>query len=177
MNKRRTANKYLKKLKNGNTAVFDEFFRLFYGYVHDIALFELDDKSLADDVVETTFEAVLNGISEFDEGKSGYAWLVTIAKNTVRTFNRTERKYCLTDFDADAAPFGAGEYEFDGEGNYNVIQALQMLDPIDRRIYWLYVYEDKSIAEIARILGMDYIPVYRRLIKSTKKLENFYKKM
>lgn len=160
MNIRRTANKYLKKLKARDTSVFDAFYRLFYVYIRDIAFVYLTDKTYADDVADFTFETVLRNLDEFDETKNGYAWMVNIAKNAAFAKNR--------------ANVSDGENLPDFEGESDIVCALRTLDPEHRKIVWLKLYEDKTFAEIGDILDMERRLVYADYKKAAKILRKYF---
>lgn len=164
MNMRRTANKYLKKLKDSDTSVFEAFYRLFYVYIRDIAFVYLTDKTYADDVADFTFETVLRNLDEFDETKNGYAWMVDIAKNAAFAKNRDAKVYNVSD--------GEKLPDFESEGD--IVRALRTLDPEHRKIVWLKLYEDKTFAEIGDILGMERRRVHAEYKKAAKILRKYF---
>lgn len=170
MDKRKTANRYLKKLKEDKT-VFDDFFRCFYGYIKTVAYYHLIDKNYVNDVVQQTFEAVLAHIQEFDDRMSGYAWMVQIAFNAARTFNKKEKYYDRSDTEENVVE---DVYYEDSDGDYNVAKALATLEENDRKIVVLKVFEDKTFEEISRIVNMHPSTVYLHYRKNLKFLREFF---
>ena len=57
-----------------------------------------------------------------------------------------------------------------------LVEAVMQLEEEDRLIVQLYYYEDYSIKEIARIVGMKESSVYTRLNRARKKIQRWMTK-
>lgn len=161
---------YLIRLKNGERCL-EKFFRAASGYIKFVAYYYLVDKSFVDDVVNSTLYKIFDNIQTFDEKQSGKAWISKIAQNEAYTINNRERKHnhssldevceevvCTTD-DSKKLEFMAA-----------LENSLSELDETDRAIVIFRIIEDLTFEEIASRLNMYVGTVYKRFIRSAKKI-------
>ncbi len=73
--------KYIKRFINGDASAFDEIYNQTRKSVYYAALAVLRDKSLAEDVMQTTYMRVLKSIQSYTLGTNASAWIIKIAKN------------------------------------------------------------------------------------------------
>lgn len=73
--------KYIKRFIDGDASSFDGIYMQTRKSVYYVALSILHDKSLAEDVMQTTYIRVLKNIHDYKFGTNASAWIIKIAKN------------------------------------------------------------------------------------------------
>ncbi|MFA5006456.1 MAG: RNA polymerase sigma factor [Candidatus Izemoplasmatales bacterium] len=144
----------VRRLKDGDRAVFDEIYERTRKTVYYSVLPILRDRSLADDIVQDCYMKMLDSIGNYTE-KNFLAYLVTIARNLALNEYRRRRRTVYTDADIDdLAPFS---YESPLEiraGNEAIIRkALSALDEDEKAVFLLHNVSDLPHREIALVLG------------------------
>lgn len=134
-----------------------------YAYLHE--------RELAEDAVQETFLKAYRAMDSFRGESSEKTWLISIAINVCRNvhrsgwFNRMNRSVTpedlsvavWDDYDQDAADLAA---------------AIQQLPDKLKEVVILYYYQEISMPEIARIVGVTPSMVSRRIKKAHAKLHD-----
>ena len=123
------------------------------------------------DITGDTFRIALERFDEFDPRRGHErAWLYGIASNLLRRHWRTEerrlraRLRSTTSPDVTGDPLVSVDARIDAEREVNrVIGAIAGLDPDDRELLILVVWEQLSSSEAARVLGIPAGTVRSRL--------------
>ena len=71
---------------------FEQLYKMTANHLRNVAVFYLDDKSLADDVVSESFVRVIVYIDSANEDRDGYNWLCKIVENEARRMNQKYRR-------------------------------------------------------------------------------------
>ncbi|SDB13259.1 RNA polymerase sigma-70 factor, ECF subfamily [Ruminococcaceae bacterium FB2012] len=135
--------------------------------VYGIALSHLNSRADADDVFQETFLLYHTKAPQFDDEKALKAWLVRTALNLCRSSNSSIWN-TRVDKDPDAGADVAvhfGSREEDG-----IWAAVRSLEPKYRTAVYLFYFEDMSVREIAKALGITEAAVQKRLSRARKKL-------
>ena len=150
---------------------FEQLYKMTANHLRNVAVFYLDDKSLADDVVSESFVRVIVYIDSANEDRDGYNWLCKIVQNVALSKNAAEKR----------AAFLEEEYrknlelrylrdEF-ADAEFNSI--LSVLDEPDRSIAYRWFFLGETQEEIGRDHGVSKVAVCKRLKRICKKLKNY----
>jgi RNA polymerase sigma-70 factor, ECF subfamily len=79
-------------LRNGDEAAFTELVEAYGPMLMRLALMHVPSRAVAEEVVQETWLAVLNGIDRFEGRSSLKTWITSILLNTARTRGERERR-------------------------------------------------------------------------------------
>lgn len=119
--------------------------RAFFRYIHV-------PEDYVDDLIQETFEKMLNKIDDFDESKKFSSWLMTIGRNLyVDQYRRKLRGEEILAEDVSETPIADPEKE--AVGKITVEELLKNLDIKERFIVEMRVFQKLSFAEISELTG------------------------
>ncbi len=146
----------------------EELIRLYQVPLLRLCYIQLQDRALAEDAVQETFLKAYKGFAEFRRESSEKTWLVRIAVNVCRDYQRGS---WLRHTDRSVTPdmLQIGETQPETE-DMDLSLAVMKLPPKMREMILLYYYQDMGTEEIARTLGITQSTVSYRLKKSREKL-------
>jgi RNA polymerase sigma-70 factor (ECF subfamily) len=158
----------------GDSGAFDEIVREYQKQVEGLAFRLLGDPGGLDDIVQDIFVTVFTKLKGF-RGESGFStWLTRIAVNRCRTAIRRRRIWSRglawlrsTTVDSYVTP----AVEEPAESAVRVRRAVYGLAEKYRVPIVLRYFENRSIAEIAEILGLAPGTVEVRLTRARQKLK------
>ena len=107
--------KFIKKFINGDASAFDEVYNRTRKSVYYVALSILRDKTLAEDVMQTTYIRVLKNIQSYALGTNASAWIIKIAKNEAINMKKVRMREQSVDEYENLTIFGANEPDTYGE--------------------------------------------------------------
>ena len=107
--------KFIKKFINGDASAFDEVYNRTRKSVYYVALSILRDKTLAEDVMQTTYMRVLKNIQSYALGTNASAWIIKIAKNEAINMKKVRMREQSVDEYENLALFGVNEPDTYGE--------------------------------------------------------------
>ncbi|MBX3621661.1 MAG: RNA polymerase sigma factor [Rhizobacter sp.] len=133
-------------------------------YAHSLTL----DRSLADDVVQTTLERALTHWHQFDQRRDLLVWLLSIAHNAWRDTQRRGMRLVVVDPQAlqDEQDRRHGDPGADIGLRMDLLAALQRLSPEQREPLLLVTVEDLSYAECAEVLHIPIGTVMSRISRA-----------
>lgn len=117
----------------------------------------------AEDVAQETFLRYYTTDKQFDSPAHLRAWLLRVAKNRAVDLLRSPRRRELPLEEADGPAFPTEE----GEALFRAVMALP---EAYRLTVHLFYYEDYSVQEIARVLGLPQTTVRTRLFRGRQLL-------
>ena len=129
---------------------------------------QLQDQALAEDAVQETFLKAYKGFDSFRGDSNEKTWLIRIAVNTCRDFQRggwfkhTDRRVT-----PDMLPVGTVQPDTE---DLDLSLAVMKLPRKIREAILLYYYQDMSTEEIAETLGIAQSSVSNRLRRGREKL-------
>jgi RNA polymerase sigma-70 factor, ECF subfamily len=137
------------------------------------------DSGLAADAVDEAFMAIWRTAASYTGAGSAEGWIRHIVRNKVIDALRKQRERPLASDEAvrqmeaiaDDADTPAEAAEKNAAAN-ELKAALARLTPDHREVIWLCYYEDKSVSEIAVIMGCPENTVKTRLFHARKQLKN-----
>ena len=146
--------------------MMDEYSSMLVG----ICAILLDDRDLAQDVVQETFIRVYKKMDSFRGARpeSEKAWLTRIAVNTCKdTLRSSWMRHIDNRQEIEALPLSMASC---AEERLALTQAIMALAPKHREIVLLYYYQDMSLRACAQVLGISAPTATRRLQQAQKKL-------
>ncbi len=137
-------------------ADYKKLYRLAYSYVHN-------ENDALDIVQESAYKAIKNSYTLKNPQYVG-TWLYRIVINESISFLRKHKQQLVELYEAD------GETE-DQYTDFDLRQALNSLDPLDKTVVVLRFFEGMQLNQIAEAMDENLNTVKSRLYRSLKKLK------
>ena len=119
--------------------------------VFRMALGFLRDRAHAEDVTQDIFLKLWQGLPAYDGRASPGTWLYTIARNTCLSALRSDSYRRALPLDAAQEPAAPAE---PGMKDLALAQVMERLPEIQRTAITLFYLQEKSVGEVALMLGM-----------------------
>ncbi len=146
---------YAEKCQAGDTDAFGVLYDRYIEKIYRFIYYKIFSKETAEDLTSDVFTKAFQKIDSFDAGKGNFsAWLYRIARNTVIDHYRT-RKATLPIDDVFDVAFDERTVEQKDAimALEKVSKYLDTLNPKQREIITLRIWEELSYREIAEIVG------------------------
>lgn len=137
-----------------------------------IAMHQLQNRSDAEDAVQTVFLKLLHTAPSFDGEEHEKAWLIRVTINHCRDLLRSSHRKKSVPLEEWSS---AGQAAAANENGGEVLAAVRSLDEKYSTVVFLYYYEGYSTAEIARILASRQGTVESRLHRARARLKELLK--
>lgn len=141
--------------QRGNLADFAQLYDTYVTPIYRFAYYRTFDRQLAEDITSQTFLKALEKIGDFRATRGPFAaWLYGIARNLVIDHFRAAKRTAVLpeEFDVPSDDDPAAETG-DRLAFAEVRKALHLLEPLQRDIILLRLWDGLSYREIARITG------------------------
>lgn len=142
---------FIKKFINGDASAFDEIYNRTRTSVYYAALSVLRDKTLAEDVMQTTYIRVLKNIRSYMFGTNASAWIIKIARNEALNVKKSRTREQPVDENENNTIFGISNPDTYGE---LTDLAKRLLTDDEFLILMLVTACGYKRKEIGKILGM-----------------------
>ncbi len=165
----------------GDPEAFGILVRAYQGRIFGICLRLLRDRGEAECAAQDAFLKAYRALADFRGGSSFETWLTRIAVNGCR--DRLKRKRHVLFFHQSAAPDGedavdppaspepsAERLVLSREIRDRLTAAIGELSPKQRVVFTLKHMEQRSIPEIARLMGLDSGTVKSHLFRAAKRV-------
>jgi len=119
--------------------------------VFRMALAFLKDSGLAEDVTQEIFLKLWKGLPDYDGRASLGTWLFTIARNTCLSFLRSESYRRALPLDAAREPAAPAQPRM---MDFELAQVMERLPEIQRTAITLFYLQEKSVGEVALMMGV-----------------------
>lgn len=155
--------------------LYKNYKRLMFGIAYDILKNEQD----AEDAVQDAFFRLSDNLDKIADADSPQArnFAVVITRNIC--FNMLRKRHIETDIDDEVVCSDkSAEDEFlSAQGVETIERALESLPEKYRDILYLTVYEELSLREAAKLLGITYENAKSRVKRARKKISDFLKEV
>jgi RNA polymerase sigma factor (sigma-70 family) len=163
----------IERIQKGDTNAFSFLVTKYQDVVFSISLKVLKNRDDAEEVAQETFIKAFRSVSSF-RGKSKFStWLFSIAYNTCITSVR-KKKFPTTSIDQvqlNDEEEDWDDFDLTGEERSKMLEmSLKKLPEDDYTLVILYYYEEQSIEDISRIVGLSESNVKVKLHRARKKL-------
>lgn len=111
------------------------------------------DRTLAEDLMQTTFVSVLRSRDRYAAGQPVGPWLIAIATNAARDVLRRDRKRAAL-LSANPPATSTEPVMPDHLARRRLVDALAQLPPTQRQAVWLHKVEGLSFEQIAQTLHL-----------------------
>ncbi|HUA23878.1 MAG TPA: sigma-70 family RNA polymerase sigma factor [Steroidobacteraceae bacterium] len=142
-------------LRKGNRdRAFEELLRRYEGKVYRLCCALLRDRTQAEDAAQESLLRVWKALDRYDERASLSSWIYAITRNRCLTALEKRRPMDSLDDLAEEAELGlpaTGE-PCDGRAK-QLLSLVELLPERLRRALVLYYYEERSVSEVALMLG------------------------
>lgn len=132
-----------------------------------------DDFAAVDDIVQIATMKAINGVDNLKNKNALKGWLLTITVNAARNYFRSERRY--VPLDESFEQVAPEPKEFDPR-ILQLRDEINKLSPKQKQVIDKCVYEDKSIAQIAREIGAPYNTAKANYTHGLKKIKKNLRK-
>ena len=147
----------VKRLRNGENGAMEEFYSQYAPYLKGVCSRYISDKENAKDVFQNALVRIITHTTEFQYQRQGslQAWASRIVVNEALSFLRDTKRHEFTAWD-DNVPDVAEEDDppIEDIPPEVIHEMVRQLPTGYRTVFNLYVFEDKSHEEIARLLGI-----------------------
>ena len=155
--------------KDDISVLWDEITPKLYGYLVNV----LHDKSLAEDILQTTWLKAIQALSSFKDrsGASFSSWLFAISRNECKQHWRKSGREIPFDFDIHDKEI----IEPKEEDKIFVDQIMKQFSEKDRELVRLYYIADLSLNDIAKLLKINPVTVRVRMHRALTFAKNVLK--
>ncbi|MBV8762828.1 MAG: sigma-70 family RNA polymerase sigma factor [Deltaproteobacteria bacterium] len=156
--------------RGGDRAAFAQLIERHQRAVYAVAFATTRDRTLADDVAQDAFVTAWRRLGELRDPDRLPAWLCGIARNVARDARKRVRPEVHEDVDdviASGTPYDAIS---DAECERVVAAALGELPEQYREPLVLFYYEERSLDDVARYLGLSTATTQKRLSRGRQQL-------
>jgi RNA polymerase sigma factor (sigma-70 family) len=163
----------IERVQHGDANAFSCLVTKYQDVVFSIALKVLKNRNDAEEIAQETFIKAFRSISSF-RGKSKFStWLFSIAYNTCMTSVR-KKKFPATNIDEIRLEDEDEDWDdleiTEEEKSVMLEMSLKKLPEDDYTLIILYYYEEQSIEDVSRIVGLSESNVKVKLHRARKKL-------
>ena len=154
-------------LKNGDLEAFERVYRAFWNKVYQFSGLFIDDDFEREDIVQEVFLKLLTARPSFRDSEHEKAWLIRTTLHRASDLRRSaaRRNVPLEEAAQAAAPQAGSE----------LLTAVRALPEPYSAVIHLYYYEEYSIKEIAKLLGVPTPTVGTRLARGRERLRRLLK--
>jgi RNA polymerase sigma-70 factor (ECF subfamily) len=128
----------------------ERLLNLYETKVFRMALGILNDTGRAEEVTQDIFLKLWQALPAYDGRASPGTWLYAIARNTCLSASRSESYRKTVPLDVPTEPAAPAT----GSRDIELTQCIDHLPEIQRQVITLFYLQDKSVAEVARMLAL-----------------------
>ncbi len=156
--------------RRGDREAFARIIERYQRAVYAVAFSGVRDRALADDVAQDTFVVAWQRLDELRDECRLAAWLCGIARNRARDLRRQTQREIARDLDDVTHTTTPFDQLTEAESERVVAAALAQVPDVYREPLVLYYYEERSIDDVARSLGISAATTNKRLSRGRRYL-------
>ncbi|HEX4269195.1 MAG TPA: RNA polymerase sigma factor [Steroidobacteraceae bacterium] len=163
--------------QGGRDRAFEELLRRYEGKVYRLCCALLGDHAQAEDAAQESFVRVWKALERYDGRASLSSWIYAITRN--RCLTALEKRRSLDSLDELGEDGEVGLYATGNPGVGLVEQLRGLVDLLPerlRRTLVLYYYEERSVSEVALMLGCPEGTVKTMLFRARGALSDILKR-
>lgn len=166
----------IQKVLEGDNNAFGVLVNKYKNLVFTLCVKMIQDKDLAEDVAQDSFVKAFQKLSKFN-GKSKFSsWLYRITYNNCVDAIKKNQKIQTSEIDENTVGESLTGDITKKEKEKFIKEALLQLPEQDRAILTLYYYQDESVSDIAKSVGISESNVKIKLHRSRKVLKSVFEK-
>jgi RNA polymerase sigma-70 factor, ECF subfamily len=161
----------VKRVAAGNRLAMHVLFARHHARVYRFILRSVGDPSVAEDAASEVFLSLWRQADQFKAQSSVSTWLLAIARNKAVAELRRRRREAFEEVEAIADPMDDPEMALQAKDRGQALRlCLARLSPEHREMIDLVYYHEKSMEEIAEIVGIPKNTVKTRTFYARKRL-------
>lgn len=172
---------YITKILDGDNAAFAVLVNRYKNMVFTLAMRMLKNKEEAEEISQDTFVKVFKFMNRFKGDSKFSTWIYRIAYNScldrIKTYKKRYDTVGIDEFTEHKVK--TLETAFDlmdrSDREKSVKECLQRLAPDDSVLITLFYYEELSLQEISKVVGIDQNNVKVKLFRARKRLATILK--
>lgn len=138
----------------GREPAFEELLRRYEGKVYRLCCALLRDRTQAEDAAQESLVRVWKALDRYDGRASMSSWIYAITRNRCLTaLERRRTLEALESWGEDAELAAAATAEVDDDRADHLLGLVESLPERLRRVLVLYYFEERSVNEVALMLG------------------------
>jgi len=168
----------LLQLREGNEKAFEILYKIYAPKIYANILRLVKSVVIAEEILQDVFQKIWEKRESIDLTKSYKYYLITIARNLVFDYFKSEtKKRHLYDhlvqqsIELNNSVQEKLDYK---ETDHILKKAIASLSPQRKLVYTLCKLEGKSYEEVSRILNISHSTISDHLVKATKFIKNYY---
>lgn len=176
-----TDDHYIQQVKEGDTNAFSVLVERYKNMVFTLSLKMLKVREEAEEVSQDTFVKIFRSLSKFNGESKFSTWVYKIAFNTcldrIKKNKRSQPVVTMNEFTEQQAISLLNGFDSteEKERKQMIQDCVRWLPGEDSFLLTLYYFEEQSLEEIAKIIGITANNVKIRLYRSRKKLASVLK--
>lgn len=176
-----TNDHYIQMVKDGDTNAFSVLVERYKNMVFTLSLKMLKAREEAEEVSQDTFVKIFRSLSKFNGESKFSTWVYKIAFNTcldrIKKNKRSQPVVTMNEFTEQQAISLLNGFDSteEKERKQMIQDCVRWLPGEDSFLLTLYYFEEQSLDEIAKIIGITANNVKIRLYRSRKKLASVLK--
>jgi RNA polymerase sigma-70 factor (ECF subfamily) len=139
-----------------HASAFEHLLARYQGKVYRLCCTLLRDPTAAEDAAQESLVRIWKALASYDQRASLSTWIYAITRNRcLSAIERRRELASLSDAGVEAEAQALGAEEREPEDEYALLRELvELLPERYRRTLTLFYYEDRSVSEVASMLGM-----------------------
>jgi len=154
----------MEKTSHGNYDVATEALKNYADMVRRICFIYLRNYTDVEDAFQDVFLKLLQSDTEFENEEHVKAWLCRVAINKCKDMTKSFFRKYVTSIDDIEIPF-------EDEVESDVMNAVLSLPPKYKDVVYLFYYEDYTVPEMAKLLGIKENTIYSNLHRARELLK------
>lgn len=156
--------------RRGDADAFAQIIERYQRAVYAVAYSGVRDRALADDVAQDTFVVAWRRLGELRDDQRIAAWLCGIARNRARDARKRMQREIGRDMEELVHPRTPFDDMSDAELERTIAEALARVPEVYREPLVLFYYEERSVEDVARALGISAATTNKRLSRGRRYL-------
>ncbi|MBA3500306.1 MAG: RNA polymerase sigma factor, partial [Deltaproteobacteria bacterium] len=156
--------------RNGDRTAFAQIIERYHRAVYAVSFSSVRDRTLADDITQDTFVTAWRRFADLRDATKLPAWLCGIARNLGRDARKRIRRETVGDLVEPIDSMTPYEALSEAESERLVAVALGQIPDVYREPLVLYYYEERSVDDVARSLGISAATTNKRLSRGRQYL-------
>lgn len=173
---------YIDKILANDTQAFAILVNRYKNMVYTLVLQLLKNKEEAEEVSQDTFIKIYKNLGKFKGDSKFSTWVYRIAYNTcldrIKTYKKTRNTVGIDEFTQNQVR--TLETAFDlmdrADREQSIKECLQKMPEDDATLLTLFYYEELSLTEISKVIGIEPNTVKVKLFRARKRLATILKK-
>lgn len=153
----------MEKMPRSNYDVATEALKNYADMVRRICFIYLRNYADVEDAFQDVFLKLLQSDTEFESEEHIKAWLCRVAINKCKDMTKSFFRKHVTSIEDIEIPF-------EDKAESDVMNAVLSLPPKYKDVVYLFYYEDYTVPEIAKLLGMKENTIYSNLHRAREML-------